>query len=134
MAQPSAPILDLGVLATRPIIRIEQRNYEMRTSNEFTYLVYTQFQRRFERLGQLLTKRRKTKAEWVEQAKLGDEFVRAILIDVPDKIHARLGDFERLEIIKAFFQQARRTTNGRAAPAGQRQTASTSSMGSPGKR
>lgn len=129
---PTAPILDLGVLATRPLVRIEHKNYEMRTSNEFTYLVYTQFQRRFARLGALLTKRKKSKADWTEQGRLQDEFVRELLI-APDKVHARLGDFERLEIIKAFFSQVRRTTNGHG-PASPRRAAMSAPMSSPGKK
>jgi hypothetical protein len=108
---PTAPILDLGVLAKRPTLRVDGKTYEMRTSNEYTYLVYSQFQRKFERLGQLLKKKKKkSQADWKEQARLQDEFVRSIVI-APESLYVQLGDFERLEIIKAFFTQVRTTTS-----------------------
>jgi hypothetical protein len=114
MAQQTAPILDLGTLAPRPIILIDKKRYELRTSNEFTWLVYSKLQGKYQRLGNLLKASRKSAKQWTEQTRLQAEFVREILI-APDAIHARLGDFERLEIIRAFFQQVR--TKGRAAPA-----------------
>lgn len=115
MAQPSSvPILDIAI-AKRPTILIDRKPFEMRTSNEFTWIVYTEFQRKFQRLGQLLTKRKKTAAEWKEQARLQDDFVRAILI-APDPVHARLGDMDRLEIIKAFFTQVRTKTSAPLRP------------------
>lgn len=110
MAQSTiTPILDLGTLASRPTVRIDGKSYEMRTSDEFTYLVYRQYQRQFQRLGVLLKKKRASQAEEKEQVRLLEDVVRKILL-APDAVHARLRDTHRLEIVKAFFSQRPATT------------------------
>jgi hypothetical protein len=127
MAQ-TAPILDIGLLYDRPKVRIDGRLYEMRTSDEFTYLTFRQKQRTFQRLGELLRKKRASAAEEKEQVRLLDLFVRELMVDVPDKLHARIRDSHRLEIIKAFFSQRQPTTrraaepnhNGHTAPSGRK--------------
>lgn len=113
MAQ-TAPILDL-VLTERPIIKINGRPYEMRTADEFAYLAYRQQQKLFARLGVLLKKKRATKAEEQEQVRLLDTFVRQLLVDVDDKVHKKLRDSHRLEIITAFFRQRQPATSRAAA-------------------
>lgn len=115
MAQTATPILDLGTLVDRPKVRIDGKLYEMRTADEFSYLVYRQFQRKFQRLGELLKKRRTTQAEEKEQEKLLDEFVRQLVI-APEAVHARMLPHHRLEIIKAFFS-LRPTSKARPAAA-----------------
>jgi hypothetical protein len=101
MAQQQTPNLDLGPLKDRPTVTIDGKKYEMRTSGEFAYLVYRSQQRRFERLGTLMQKRRVTKAEEQEQTRLLDGFVRELLI-APDTVHAKLRDSHRMDIVRFF--------------------------------
>lgn len=112
MAQ-TAPVLEL-TLNDRPTIRINGKSYEMRTSDEFAFLTYKQQQRQFQRLGELLRKKRTTKKEDAETSRLLDAFVRELLI-APDTLHAQLRDSHRLEIVKAFFNQPPVSANKPAA-------------------
>lgn len=115
-----APILDLGPILERPKVRINGALYEMRTSDEFAYLAYRRQQQTFQRLGALLTKKRPTQADDKEQTRLLDVFVRELLVDVPEKVHEKLRDTHRLEIVKAFFSQrliAPKTRATAASPA-----------------
>lgn len=102
MAQ-TAPVLDL-TLNDRPTIRINGKSYEMRTSDEFAFLTFRQHQRKFQRLGELLRKKKTTQAEEKEMARLLDEFVRELVI-APAAVHDKMRDSHRLEIVKAFFSQ-----------------------------
>jgi len=102
MAQNQQPAnLDLGSLKDRPTVTIDGKKYEMRTSNEFAYLVYRSHQRRFDRLGALMRKRRVSKTEEQEQTRLLDDFVRQLLI-APNSVHTQLRDSHRMEIVQFF--------------------------------
>lgn len=114
MAHP-IPTLDLGSLNDRPTVRIDGKTYEMRTRDEFAYLTYRSQQRSFDRLGALMRKRRVTKAEEQEQARLLDAFVRQLVI-APEAIHDRMRDSHRLEIVK-FFSSLLPMTTPASAPA-----------------
>jgi hypothetical protein len=117
MAQTQQPAnLDLGSLKDRPTVRIDGKSYEMRTADEFAYVAYRAHQRKFTRLGALMRKRRVSKAEEQEQARLLDGFVRQLVL-APDAVHAQLRDSHRLEIVKFFSKLLPTRTNGRPAPA-----------------
>jgi hypothetical protein len=116
MAQPQPANLDLGSLKDRPTVTIDGKKYEMRTSNEFAYLVYRSHQRRFERLGTLMRKRRPTKKEEQEQARLLDDFARHLVI-APDAVHEKLRDSHRMDIVLFFSKLLPKRTETRPATA-----------------
>lgn len=109
------PILDLGPLLDRPKVRIDGKLYEMRTADEFTYLIFRQHQRRFMRLGKLLRKKRTSAAEEKEQARLLDEFTRLFVL-APEAVHAKMRDTHRFEIIKSFSDRLQTTRRPAAEP------------------
>lgn len=95
------PLLDLDTIEARPTVRINKRDYPMRTADEFAYLAFRQQSQTLTRLGTLLTKTRLKPAEESEQARLMDKLCRVVLV-APDVVHKSLRDDQRLAIIQVF--------------------------------
>lgn len=102
MATPT-PVLDISTVIERPTIRINGANYQLRTSNEFTYLTYRHWSLKFKRLAVLFGKAKRSKKEVAEQHTLLVDCCKAILM-APDAVHAKLEDVHRVQIVTVFFE------------------------------
>lgn len=127
MARTTAPvpILDISTLVTREHVRIDGALYALRNADELTYLFNRTLGAKFGRVGGLLQRKKRTKAQEQEKHQLLDECCRAVL-DAPPAVHQKLSDRHRMEIVAVFSQllQARRGAAGAkaAAPARSRST------------
>ena len=108
---PTAPILDLSTLNSRPSIKIDGKLYELRTIEELSFLHGSDETARFNRLRQLMATKRKSKRTVADIKRALDDFCRLILL-APPKVHAALLDTHRAEIVNAFFTHQRIATKG----------------------
>lgn len=114
MAQ-STPILDLGPLVERSKVRIDGKLYEVRTPDELTYLAHREHGKMFDRSAVLAAKKRRSKTEEAEFLRLLDRVAKQILVDVPDPVHAKLSNAQRIELIGFFGRLASARAKSRAA-------------------
>ncbi len=104
------PVLNISTLVTRQHVRIDGQLYPLRTSDEFTYIVDRQLAAKFSRVGDLLQLKKRSKRQEAEKHQLLKACCQAALV-APPKVHAKLSDKHRLEIVTVFSQllQAQRT-------------------------
>lgn len=118
---PTVPLLDISTLVTRAKVRIDGRNYDLRTSDEFSYLTLRGHGDAFRRMGVLMGRIRTLRPhEQKELSRLLDQFCRQMLI-APDAIHRKLSDSHRWEIAISFSQLLRQRMGAGATPAAARQ-------------
>jgi hypothetical protein len=109
MATPTdspSPMLDLQIFPVRPTIKIDQVSYELRTVNDFTLAEYTRWERELPLVGRLLYNADKglNKAESADVSRRLDALCRLVLM-APEDIQRKIGDINRIFIIKAFFER-----------------------------
>jgi len=107
------PLLDISTLVTREHVRIDGTNYPLRSADELTYLFNRTLGGKFGRVGELLQRKRRSKAQEQEKHRLLDECCRAVL-EAPPLVHKKLSDRHRMEIVAVFslLLQARRKAAG----------------------
>lgn len=106
MATPTAPpddVLDLKLFPTRPIVRIDNKPYELKTSNDLSLAEFKTIERIGPRISLLTAAPELTATEAGELSAHLDAAVRMILI-APDEIHRQLGDLNRTLIAARFFE------------------------------
>ena len=125
----TAPILDISTLVKRAQVRIDGRNYALRTRDEFSYLSLRGHGQRFGRMGVLMGRIRTLRPkEQTELSRLLDEFCRQMLI-APDAVQKKLSDSHRWEIAISFSQLLRPTTAAGATTVASRKTGTKRSRG-----
>jgi hypothetical protein len=130
MAEPA--LLDLLTTQTRPVAKIDGREYDIRTSNDLTLFAYKRFQKLSPLVGELLLKDDMTAEDGDVLTRHLDEACRLIL-DAPDEVQKRLGDVNRLTIFGVFTDLLTPSlTRTRASSEASSEPGTTSSPGSPG--
>jgi hypothetical protein len=114
MATTKTPLLDLSTLVDRHVVRINKKTYQLRNSDELSFIGYRQFVGSLSRLGALLQKQTPTVSELQEQSKLIREKCAQILI-APASVLASLTDRQQLAIIEAFLKLLPETKKAMAA-------------------
>lgn len=98
------PALDLTTETDeRPIVRIDQIGYELRTSRDLTLQDFKFLERVSIRVGELLTKANLSKQESQELAGRLKEIV-ALALEAPADVLAKLTDIQRVSIFKVFTE------------------------------
>ena len=125
------PILSLSTLVHRPTVAIDGKQYELRTSEEFAWMIYRGKADAFRKAGQLLQLRKRSVKQEKELSRLLVPLVQGILV-APPAVLARLSDDQRFQILTVFsrlLQTPARTvgaTPGRSASASSTKTKSAS--------
>lgn len=96
------PILELETLALRPRIAIDGESYEILSPDELSIIDTRRLASQGERLDALLGKEQLTTAEESELGRIIKAISAKIMIGVPKKVAARLGDNKRLSVIGVF--------------------------------
>lgn len=101
----TTPILHLTAPdpTTRPTVRIDQVEYELRMTNDLTLHQYKTLERISPRIGALIIQETLTEDEGVEARALLDQACR-IALDAPVEIHDRLNDVNRVLVYKVFIE------------------------------
>lgn len=99
-ALDNGPLLDLDTLIKRPFILIDDIKYDIRSPEELSVIEAHRFMRRGDKISELA----KQDGEEVEEQldALIEQSVRAIFIDLPDEMLAKLSGAKRWEIVDAF--------------------------------
>lgn len=129
-----ACVLNLLTNETRPTVRINGVEYEMRLSSDFTIEEYRRFETLGPRLAALLLQETLSAGEAVEREALADEGCRLALV-APEVVLARLGGPNRIAILEAFITlstPSRQPTGATTAPAAKPSSGTRSSRGSSG--
>jgi hypothetical protein len=116
-------LLRLDTLITRPQVIIDGQPFEMIAEAEMSIVERQRQAARGRRIMALMSKDTTplTDKEEAELTRLLDEACRAMLVDVPEELYAKLRDGHRLALVEAFGRLLQETRR----PAGaEKQTAS----------
>jgi hypothetical protein len=115
MATTPTPVLSLDTIIPRPTIRIDGKPYQMRSADEFAWLVYRGKAGLFRKAATLMVLPRRTAAQEKEIERMLGPLVQELVL-APAKVLARLSDAQRFQVLEVFSQllQTARTTTGRA--------------------
>lgn len=95
-----APLLDLDTLIERPFIRIDEAAYDLRSPGELSVFASAQLQRWGQRMQQLQGE--STEEALAELDELVGKIARAVMVDIPDEVFAKLSGEHRMAIIEVF--------------------------------
>lgn len=114
MATPQTPVLSLDTIIPRPTVRIDGKDYQMRSADEFAWLVYRGKAGLFRKAATLMVLPRRTVAQDKEVERLLGPLVQELVL-APAKVLTRLSDAQRFQVLEVFSQLLQTTrTSGRA--------------------
>lgn len=102
MATPDR-VLDITTDRARPVVRIDQVTYPLRTTNDLTLDAYKTLERLTPRIGALLLQDALTPAEGKELGQLLDQVCRLALV-APPAVLDRLSDVHRVQVFTVFTE------------------------------